>query len=329
MGATGNHLCFDLVEESQKRNPGASICAPEGVGGFKDAAILQDYHVLPQFRNAMAKFMGKVRGDRVRFDPDRIVMVGGAAGAHEIIGFCLVDPDEALLVPTSYYPGYYHYLSRRVGVKLVPIECDSANNFKLRMEDLEAAYEMAKQNNIQVKGLLLTNPSNPSGTILDGDTLRSIAAFTNENNIHLICDDVYSAGKPDYVSIAEIVDEDRKSGGSNSLNLDLIHIVHSLSKDMGFTGLQAGIIYSYSDVLVNCARKFSFFGLVPAQAQHVIGSVLSDEELMVELFLGAKTGIPAEKRRSGGRNVKRFFSLLVSDKNDGTVLFKSCLVSRY
>ncbi|CAL1384737.1 unnamed protein product [Linum trigynum] len=184
MGATGNHLCFDLVEESQKRNPGASICAAEGVVGFKDAAILQDYHVLPQFRNAMAKFMGKVRGDRVSFDPDRIVMVRGAAGAHETIGFCLVDPGEALLVPTPYYPGYDHYFSRRVGVELVPIECDSANNFKLRMEDLEAAYEMAKQNNIRVKGLLLTNPSNPSGTILGGDTLRSVEIDDAEGNEH-------------------------------------------------------------------------------------------------------------------------------------------------
>ncbi|CAI0444729.1 unnamed protein product [Linum tenue] len=99
------------------------------------------------------------------------------------------------------------------------------------MEDLEAAYEMAKLNNIQVKGLMLTNPSNPLGTILDGDTLRSIVAFTNEKNIHLICDEIYSAsvfGKPNYVSMAEIIDEDRRNGGGkNSLNLNLIHIVNS------------------------------------------------------------------------------------------------------
>ncbi|CAI0462689.1 unnamed protein product [Linum tenue] len=119
----------------------------------------------------------------------------------------------------------------RTGIQLVPIEGDSANNFQLRMEDLKAAYEMAKLNNIRVEGLLLTNSSNPLGTILDGDTLRSIVAFTNEKNIHLICDEIYSAtvlGKPDYVIMADIVDEDRRSGGGkNSLNLNLIHIVYS------------------------------------------------------------------------------------------------------
>lgn len=53
---------------------------------------------------AVARFMEKVRGNRVRFDPDRIVMAGGATGAQETLAFCLADPGDALLVPTPYYP---------------------------------------------------------------------------------------------------------------------------------------------------------------------------------------------------------------------------------
>lgn len=50
--------------------------------------------------------MKKVRGGKVSFDPDRIVMSGGATGAHELLAFCLADPGEAFLVPSPYYPGY-------------------------------------------------------------------------------------------------------------------------------------------------------------------------------------------------------------------------------
>lgn len=50
--------------------------------------------------------MGRVRGGRVTFDPDRIVMGGGATGASELIMFCLADPGEAFLVPTPYYAAY-------------------------------------------------------------------------------------------------------------------------------------------------------------------------------------------------------------------------------
>lgn len=55
---------------------------------------------------AVANFMAKVRGDRVVYDPSRIVMSGGATGAHELVTFCLADPGDAFLVPTPYYAGY-------------------------------------------------------------------------------------------------------------------------------------------------------------------------------------------------------------------------------
>lgn len=49
--------------------------------------------------------MGRARGNRVTFNPDRIVMSGGATGAHEVTAFCLADPGDAFLVPIPYYPG--------------------------------------------------------------------------------------------------------------------------------------------------------------------------------------------------------------------------------
>lgn len=55
---------------------------------------------------ALAKFMGKARGGRVKFDPDQIVMSGGGTGAQETLAFCLADPGDAFLVPTPYYPAY-------------------------------------------------------------------------------------------------------------------------------------------------------------------------------------------------------------------------------
>lgn len=53
---------------------------------------------------AIAIFMERVRGNRVSFDPDRVVMAGGATGANELIMFCLANPGDAFLVPSPYYP---------------------------------------------------------------------------------------------------------------------------------------------------------------------------------------------------------------------------------
>nr|AAC83147.1 1-aminocyclopropane-1-carboxylate synthase [Nicotiana glutinosa] len=281
MGLAENQLCFDLIQEWVVNNPKASICTIEGAENFKDIAIFQDYHGLPEFRQAVARFMENVRGDRVTFDPNRIVMSGGATGAHETLAFCLANPGDAFLVPTPYYPGFDRDLRWRTGVQLFPVVCDSSNDFKVTKKALETAYEKAQESNINIKGLLINNPSNPLGTLLDSDTLRDIVKFINSKNIHLICDEIYAAtvfDQPKFISVSEIVEE------HVGCNKDLIHIVYSLSKDMGFPGFRVGIVYSYNDTVVNIARKMSSFGLVSTQTQHLIASMLSDE-IFVEKFI--------------------------------------------
>ena len=171
----------------------------------------------------------------------------------------------------------------RTGVQLLPVICESSNNFKLTRKALEVAFEKAKEDNIRVKGLLITNPSNPLGTIMDRETLRTVVSFINEKHIHLVSDEIYAAtvfSHPGFISIAEIIEEDTDM----ECDRDLIHIVYSLSKDMGFPGFRVGIIYSYNDTVVNCARKMSSFGLVSSQTQYLIASMLSDDEF-VERFL--------------------------------------------
>ncbi|XP_042491164.1 1-aminocyclopropane-1-carboxylate synthase-like [Macadamia integrifolia] len=281
MGLAENQLCFDLIEDWIRSNPQASICTKEGIQEFKETANFQDYHGMPAFREAVAKFMGKARGGRVRFDPDRIVMGGGSTGANEIITFCLADPGDAFLVPSPYYPAFDRDLRWRTGVQLFPVICESSNGFKITKAALEEAYEKTQEANINLKGLLITNPSNPLGTTLDKETLQTIVSFINKKNIHLVCDEIYAAtvfSQPKFTSISEMVEED------GDCNKDLIHIVYSLSKDMGFPGFRVGIVYSYNDEVVNCARKMSSFGLVSTQTQHLIATMLSDDEF-VERFL--------------------------------------------
>ncbi|XP_010541198.1 PREDICTED: 1-aminocyclopropane-1-carboxylate synthase 6 [Tarenaya hassleriana] len=285
MGLAENQLSSDLIRKWLMEHPEASICAPEGVNRFNDIAIFQDYHGLPEFRHAITKFMTKTRGNKAKFDPDRIVMSGGATGAQETLAFCIADPGDAFLVPTPYYPGFDRDLRWRTGLKLWPVVCHSSNGFKITVEALEAAYREARESNVPVKGLLITNPSNPLGTTLDRDCLKSLVNFTNGKNIHLIADEIYAATtfqQPEFTSVAEIIDE------VSDCNRDLIHIVYSLSKDMGLPGFRVGIIYSYNDQVVNAARKMSSFGLVSSQTQHMMSKMLSDDNFVDEFLRESK-----------------------------------------
>uniref|UniRef100_A0A7N1A9K9 1-aminocyclopropane-1-carboxylate synthase n=1 Tax=Kalanchoe fedtschenkoi TaxID=63787 RepID=A0A7N1A9K9_KALFE len=164
----------------------------------------------------------------------------------------------------------------RTGVQLLPVHSDSSNNFKITVAAMEEAYNNAAAENIRVKGVLITNPSNPLGTILDRETLIDLVTFVNSKNIHLVCDEIYAATvftQPDFVSVAEVIDE-------IECNTALIHIVYSLSKDLGLPGFRVGIVYSYNDAVMNCARKMSSFGLVSTQTQRLVAGLLSDDEFV-------------------------------------------------
>ncbi|EOA37929.1 hypothetical protein CARUB_v10009396mg [Capsella rubella] len=227
--------------------------------------------------------MGKARGGRVTFDPERVVMSGGATGANETIMFCLADPGDVFLIPSPYYAAFDRDLRWRTGVDIIPIPCSSSNNFRLTVEAVGWAYKKAQESNKKVKGLILTNPSNPLGTMLDKDTLKDLVRFVTKKSIHLVVDEIYAAtvfSGDNFVSVAEVVNDVDNS----EVNADLIHIVYSLSKDMGLPGFRVGIVYSYNDSVVSCARKMSSFGLVSSQTQLMLASMLSDDRF-VENFL--------------------------------------------
>ncbi|KAJ1272356.1 hypothetical protein BS78_06G195700 [Paspalum vaginatum] len=303
MGLAENQLSLDLIEEWSMSHPEASICTPQGASQFRRIANFQDYHGLPEFREAMAKFMGRVRGGKVAFDPDRIVMSGGATGAQDTLAFCLADPGDAYLVPTPYYPAFDRDCCWRSGVQLLPIECHSSNRFALTREALVSAYEDARRQGIRVKGILITNPSNPLGTVMDRATLAMLAAFATEHRVHLICDEIYAGSvfaKPEFVSIAEVIERDVPG-----CNRDLIHIAYSLSKDFGLPGFRVGIIYSYNDAVVACARKMSSFGLVSSQTQYFLAKMLADDEFMARFLAESARRLAARHERftSGLREV--------------------------
>ncbi|RDY06970.1 1-aminocyclopropane-1-carboxylate synthase 7, partial [Mucuna pruriens] len=274
MGLAENQVSFDLLEKYLEEHSEASTWG-KGAPGFRENALFQDYHGLKSFRTAMASFMEKVRGGRAKFDPQRVVLTAGATAANELLTFILANRGDALLVPTPYYPGFDRDLRWRTGVNIVPIQCDSSNNFQITPEALESAYKEAEAMKLKVKGVLITNPSNPLGITIPRSVLEEILDFVTRKNIHLVSDEIYSGSvfsSWEFTSVAEILEERQYK------NAERVHIVYSLSKDLGLPGFRVGTIYSYNDKVVTTARRMSSFTLISSQTQHLLASMLSDDK---------------------------------------------------
>ncbi|XP_009630061.1 1-aminocyclopropane-1-carboxylate synthase 3 [Nicotiana tomentosiformis] len=278
MGLAENQLSFDLLESWLAQNPDAAGFKRNGESIFRELALFQDYHGLPAFKNAMTKFMSEIRGNKVSFDSNKLVLTAGATSANETLMFCLADQGDAFLLPTPYYPGFDRDLKWRTGAEIVPIQCTSSNGFRITESALEEAYLEAKRRNLRVKGVLVTNPSNPLGTTLSRNELELLLTFIDAKGIHLISDEIYSGtvfNSPSFVSVMEVLSE------KNYMKTEVwerVHIVYSLSKDLGLPGFRVGAIYSNDEMVVSAATKMSSFGLVSSQTQYLLSAMLSDKK---------------------------------------------------
>ncbi|KAL6212327.1 hypothetical protein ACLB2K_017547 [Fragaria x ananassa] len=295
MGLAENQLSFDLVESWLASNPDAAGLKTNGESIFRELALFQDYHGLPSFKKVLVEMMAKMRGNRVKLEANNLVLTAGATSANETLMFCLADPGEAFLLPTPYYPGFDRDLKWRTGAEIVPIQCTSSNGFKITAAALEEAYGRAQKFNLKVKGVLITNPSNPLGITMTVDELNHIIDFVVEKDIHIISDEIYSGtvfDSPSFVSILEALMQQKLE---NSELWNRVHIVYSLSKDLGLPGFRIGMIYSNNPAVVSAATKMSSFGLISSQTQYLLSQMLSDKNFIIKYMSENKKRLQKRK----------------------------------
>ena len=132
-------------------------------------------------------------------------------------------------------------LKWQTGVEIVPIFCSSSNDFRITGCALEDAYQQAKKLNLNGKGVLVTNPSNPLGTTMNRDELNHVIDFAITKKVHIVSDEIYSGTVFDSTSFISIIEAlmDRNIDDTHDL-WNRIHIVYSLSKGSWFARILSG-----------------------------------------------------------------------------------------
>lgn len=196
-----------------------------GLGAYTDS---KGFYFI---RESVAKFIDK-RDDidssqpALQSNPDNIFLTDGASeGAKGILELLISNSNDGILVPIPQYP-LYSATIRRCGGTQVNYYPEEDDDWSLSIENLEESIQTATKNGVNVKAIVVINPANPTGAILDESSIMQVIDFAEKYDIAIIADEVYQenlyGGK--FISFAKAI-------GDRSIAL---FSLHSVSK--GFYG---------------------------------------------------------------------------------------------
>ena len=167
-----------------------------------------------------------------------------------------------------------------LGGRQVGYELDEANGWAVTLEELENKLAQAKQKGLGVKALVVINPGNPTGQVLDRKSLEILCIFCAKNGIVLLSDEVYQRNV--YVKDKKFISAKKVACESKGAeNLELVSF-HSTSKGLiGECGRRGGYmeLHNISPDVHAQLYKLACSGLCSGLAGQIMTSLMVDPPL--------------------------------------------------
>ncbi|MCC5909863.1 MAG: pyridoxal phosphate-dependent aminotransferase [Clostridiaceae bacterium] len=187
---------------------------------------------LPELKKVICK---KLQNEnRLSYQPENIIVSNGAKHSLYNAFQAICNPGDEVIIPVPYWVSYPE-LVKMAEATPIYVECSEENNFKLKKQDLLAAITS------NTKAIILTSPSNPTGSVYTKTELQEIAAIAVKNNIIVVADEIYEKLVYDgekHISIASL-NEDIK---------DLTVVINGMSKGYAMTGWRIGYTASNLEI---------------------------------------------------------------------------------
>jgi len=122
----------------------------------------------------------------VDVDPGAVMFSVGASGAFVAAFLAAFDVGDRVVVPSPGYPCYRNALDA-LGCDVVDLPTTMATRFQPTTELLDGLVADGGP----IAGLVLSSPSNPSGTMLDRVRMAEITDWCREHGVWFVSDEIY------------------------------------------------------------------------------------------------------------------------------------------
>ena len=137
---------------------------------------------VPELIEAIRKYYS---GIGAPLQTDQILISTGGSEALQMVLSSILDEGDEIIIPEPFYPNYATFVTLTGAViRAVTTRPEEGYRFAVR-DRIEACI------NEHTRAILITNPGNPTGTVMTPEELRLMAEIAKEHDLFLIGDEVY------------------------------------------------------------------------------------------------------------------------------------------
>ena len=212
------------------------------------------------FKELLAREMNKQYG----FTPDLqeiYLTVGGIGALFSTMMTFLEKGDEIIYFDPSYplHLSQIHLTQARP----VFVSFNEKNKWSLDLDKLKKSVSK------KTKAIVLTNPNNPTGTVLDEKEVKELAKIILDNNLILILDEAY-----DFLTYEKPLFSPMKIP---ELRNNIV-LCKSFSKEYAMTGWRIGYLWANKEIVQKINDVHLYFSISPSTPSIVAATIaLSDE----------------------------------------------------
>lgn len=165
----------------------------------------------------------------------------GGSEALAMVMACILDEGDEILIPEPFYPNYNTFVSV-TGAKIRPIHtCPEEGYRYAERERIEPLI------NEHTRAILVTNPGNPTGSVLTPEEMRLMADIAREHDLFLVSDEVYREFVYDHERLSTMLEfEDVQEN---------VVVIDSVSKRFSACGARVGLVISRNEELMGQTMK--------------------------------------------------------------------------
>jgi aspartate/methionine/tyrosine aminotransferase len=219
----------------------------------------------PRLRSAIAALYGE------RVGADNVLTANGAIGANFLALYALVEPGTTVVSVQPTYQQLYS-VPESLGAQVSVVRLRERDGYQPDLEAIRAAVDD------RTRLIVLNNPNNPTGALIDEQLLRQIVEVAREADAWLFCDEVYRMLEHEPGTTAPSVADLYEKGVSSG----------SMSKSYSLAGLRTGWVAGPEEVLQRCLDVRDYTTISGGVLDDALAAVALEH---IDAVLGRSLGI--------------------------------------